>query len=227
MAGVCEMKVLKAILTRVVGVIGAVVLTLALFLILPLMQVIGEKDQDEYNVQEINISLEEPPPDVEDEEEDPPEDPEDPPEPPEVDLDEPLMTDITQLDLLPGGDGFSIPGVDTSINIDQAIDSKDSLEGMFDPGSLDQPARVLFQAQPKLTGTLRNKLKKSAASVVIVFIVDERGRVKDAVIQSSTDPAFNNAALSAVKQWRFEPAQRKGKPAPDRMRVPINFPKQD
>ena len=64
------MKVLKNILTRVVGVIGAFVLTLALFLILPLMQVIGEKEEDEYAIQDVNIQFEEPPPDVEEEEED-------------------------------------------------------------------------------------------------------------------------------------------------------------
>jgi len=218
------MKIIKAILSRLFGAVAALALTLMLFLILPLMQVIGEKEQDEYELQDVNISFEEPPPDVEDEEEDPPEDPEDPPEPPEVDIDEPLMTDITQLDLLGGEGGFSIPGVDTSINIDEAIGGGSSLDEMFDPGSLDQPARVLFQAQPKMTPTLR---RKTPATVVVVFIVDERGRVKEASVQSSTDPSFNNSALSAVKQWRFEPAQRKGKPAPDRMRVPINFPKQE
>lgn len=221
------MDVLKNILSRVVGVIGALVLTLTLFLILPLMQVIGEKQEDELALQDVAVVLEEPPPDVEEEEEDPPEDVEDPPDPPEVDLEEPMMLDITALDVLPSGDGFAIPNISNAINIDDAIGSKDSLDEMFDPGALDQPARVLFQAQPKLTGTLRNKLKKSATSVMVVFIVDERGRVQDAAVQSSTDPAFNNAALSAVKQWRFEPAQRKGKPAPDRMRVPINFPKQE
>jgi TonB family protein len=31
-------------------------------------------------------------------------------------------------------------------------------------------------------------------------------------IESSTDPVFNEAALAAIKQWRFEPAQRRGKP---------------
>lgn len=217
------MKVLKVILRRVFGVIGALVLTLLLFLVLPLMQVIGEDEREEYELQDVNIAFEEPPPDVEEEEE-PPDDPEDPPDPPDVDIDEPLMADITQLDLLGGDGGISIPGVDTSINIDDAIGGGSSLDEMFDFGSLDQPARVLFQAQPKMTSALR---RKTPATVVVVFIVDERGRVQEASVQSSTDSAFNNSALSAVKQWRFEPAQRKGKPAPDRMRVPINFPKQE
>ncbi|MGB0766469.1 MAG: energy transducer TonB [Phycisphaeraceae bacterium] len=221
------MKLLKAILGRIFGVIGAFALTLLLFLVLPLMQVIGEKEQDEYEVQEVNIQLQEAPPDVEDEEEDPPEDPEDPPEEPEIDIDEPQMVDIRQLDLLGGEGGISIPGVDTTINIDDAIGGGDDLDNMFDAGSLDQPARVLFQAQPKLTGTLRTKLRSAAATVIVVFIVDAGGRVQNAAVQSSTDSAFNNAALSAVKQWRFEPAQRKGKPVSDRLRVPINFPKQE
>lgn len=221
------MTFVKTILSRLLAVIGAAAVTLVLFLILPLMQVMGEKEQDTYELQDVSIALEEPPPDVEEEEEEPPEDPEDPPEPPEVNLDEPLMADISQLDLLGGDGGISIPGVDTSINIDEAIGGNDQFDELFDPGSLDQPARVLFQAQPKLTGSLRGKLRNASASVVVVFIVDKRGRVQDATVQSSSDPAFNNVALNAVKQWRFEPAQRKGEPTADRLRVPINFPKQE
>jgi protein TonB len=44
-------------------------------------------------------------------------------------------------------------------------------------------------------------------------------------VQQSTDPVFERPALAAVKQWRFEPGKRNGKPVRFRMRVPITFPK--
>lgn len=215
------MTLIKAILRRFFSVIAALLMTLALFLVLPLMQAIAEKEQDTYQVQEINIALEQPPPDVQEEEEDPPEDVEDPPEEPELDLEQPMMTDITQLDLLGGTGGFSIPTADTTINIDSAIGGGSGPDDLFDPGALDQPARVLFQAQPKITAQMRNR---SPATVVVAFIVDPGGRVSDAKVLKSTDTLFNSSALSAVKQWRFEPAQRGGKPVEARMRQAIEFP---
>jgi protein TonB len=61
--------------------------------------------------------------------------------------------------------------------------------------------------------------------VYIVFIVDQRGRVENPMVQSSTDSSFDAPALAAVRQWRFEPGKRNGEPVRFRMRVPITFPK--
>jgi protein TonB len=55
--------------------------------------------------------------------------------------------------------------------------------------------------------------------------VDRDGRVRNAKVLSSTDPAFEGAALSAVKKWKFEPGKRKGQAVRFRMRVPVTFPK--
>jgi protein TonB len=45
-------------------------------------------------------------------------------------------------------------------------------------------------------------------------------------VQSSDDPIFERPALAAIKQWRFEPARRKGEPVSFRLRQKITFPKQ-
>lgn len=60
----------------------------------------------------------------------------------------------------------------------------------------------------------------------IIFIVNQRGRVENPIVQSSTDPIFENAALAAVKQWKFNPGTRNGQPVRFRMRVPVTFPKE-
>jgi len=61
--------------------------------------------------------------------------------------------------------------------------------------------------------------------VHVIFTVDESGRVETALVQRSTDSLFDNAALAAVKQWKFEPGTSQGQPVRFRMRVPITFPK--
>lgn len=217
------MQSIKAILRWVVGVVAAAVVTLALFLVLPLMQAIGEKQEDDVVLQEINTIQDDAPPDVK-EDEPPPDEPEEVEKPPEVDLDQPLMADINQLENLLGGPGgISIPGLDPTINIDGFADAGGDLDDVFDLGALDEKPRVLFQASPKMTSAMRNK---TPATVFVIFIVDERGRVQKPTVQSSSDPSFDQAALSAVKQWRFEPGTSKGKPVETRVRQKITFPKE-
>jgi protein TonB len=220
------MNFLKSILRWALGFVAAAVVTLGLFLILPMMQWIGEKEQKEYAIQEVVAVQEEAPPDVEEEE---PEEPEQEPEEDKPELEtEPLVADITQLELALGtGTGIGIPAADTTINIDSLVGGGDDFEQMFELDQLDQEPRVLYQAAPKLTDTLRRKLTSSAATVIVVFIVDARGRVANVAVQKSSDKAFDSAAVNAVKQWRFEPGQSKGKPVESRMRIPITFPKQE
>lgn len=215
------MQFIKAILRWLVGVVVAAVVTLALFLILPIMQAIGEKQPDTVTTEEVNVIQQETPPDIEEPE--PPE-PEEQEEPEEPELnEEPLVADISQLDLaLDGVGGVGIPGADTTINIDNVVNTDSGLDDGFGFGDLDQDPRVLYQESPKMTETMR---RKTPATVVVVFIVDKKGRVANAAVQSSTDAMFERSALTAVQKWRFEPGQRKGKPVESRMRIPITFPK--
>ena len=45
------------------------------------------------------------------------------------------------------------------------------------------------------------------------------------VFDAMNDMRNLETALKAVKQWKFEPGKRKGKPVQFRMRVPITFQK--
>ncbi len=65
--------------------------------------------------------------------------------------------------------------------------------------------------------------KRVDGLVVVLFVVDSAGRVVNPSVEESTDPAFEKAALDAVRQWRFEPAVRNGSKVHCRMRVPIRF----
>ncbi|MCW1923179.1 TonB family protein [Luteolibacter arcticus] len=44
--------------------------------------------------------------------------------------------------------------------------------------------------------------------VTVLFSVDERGYVVSTSVTSSTNPIFNEAALSAVRRWKFRPGVR-------------------
>ena len=57
--------------------------------------------------------------------------------------------------------------------------------------------------------------------VDIVFVVDTAGRATDVSIKSGTDRELAEAAVDAVKQWRFTPAQVNGAPVATKCVLPI------
>lgn len=94
-------------------------------------------------------------------------------------------------------------------------------ESVFSIADLDQAPRAVYQPAPDYPGELRHK--KIAGTVYVLFLVDQGGRVASPLVQKSTNPAFEQPALQAVKRWRFDPGKRNGQTVQFRMRVPITF----
>lgn len=206
----------------VVG-IGALLLTLAAFLVLPLFQSITQGPATDLVVQGLDTTQLPPPPPPPEEE--PEEEPEPEEKPPELAEEAPPL-DLAQIELALNptlGEGWF--GPDTAVNLGALMRSAGSGEGvaeLFSMADLDQKPRVLYQPGPVLDASAR---KRTPGSVTVVFIVDARGRVENPVVQKSSDPALDAPALAAVRQWRFEPGKKNGQPVRFRMRVPITFPK--
>ena len=70
--------------------------------------------------------------------------------------------------------------------------------------------------------------KATAAStqgwVELDFTVGVNGTVSDVAVHAATPPGvFDQAALAALAQWRYQPILRDGKPTPQRARIRIRF----
>lgn len=203
----------------VLVVLGAAVMVLGLFLVLPLIQVFHPSEKKVQLIELASGSLPPPPPLApEPEPEKEPEEEEPPPEFP----DEVPQLDLAQLELAlePGFQDGMLAG-DFRIDLGGSSATGASSEDLFDSMDLDQEPRAIDQPGPSLSAKLR---KQGPGTVVIVFIVDKNGKVESPQVQRSTDPVFDGPALSAVKRWRFEPGKRQGQPVRFRMRVPISFP---
>jgi TonB family protein len=59
--------------------------------------------------------------------------------------------------------------------------------------------------------------------IVVQTIVNEDGRLEYPYLLSSVDPILGLAALDAVRDWRFKPAQVDGKPVRVYYRLTVNF----
>ncbi|MBE7557730.1 energy transducer TonB [bacterium] len=214
-------RVFRCLIHRALVGVGAVGLSLALFLVLPLMQTLTKPPVPDLLVREIDRAQLEPPPPPPPEEK--PREPErEEPPPPQL-TDEAPPLDLAQLELaLNPGFGDGLPGADFGIVLKAAVSHSEDVDALFSISDLDQPPRVIYQPSPMLT---REARKKAPATVYIIFAVDRQGRVEEPRVQKSTDPVFEQPALAAVKQWKFEPGRRNGEPVRFRMRVPISFPK--
>jgi protein TonB len=193
------------------------------FIVLPLMQTISKPPADDLLLAEVDFTeLEPPPPPPAEEEPEPEPELEEPP--PELAEEAPPL-DLSQLELALNpslGQGWTGAG-DYAVKLNTAVSMSSSkdLDAVFSMADLDQKPRPIYQPSPAFGSKLR---RRAPATVYIVFVVDENGRVVKPQVQKSDDPLFEKPALAAVKKWKFEPGKRGGAPVRFRMRVPITFP---
>lgn len=212
-------RVAKVALHHLTVAVGAVGMTLAFFLVLPLMQAINKPPEQDTILRNADAASLEPPPPMEEpepEEDEPEEEP-----PPEMAEDtQPL--DLAMLELALGGAGGDGLGTgDFGLDLSAALPGGNDLDELVSMADLDQRPRVIHQPSPLINAEVR---KAGGGTVYILFVVGPNGRVESPIVQKQVHPALDKAALGAVKQWKFEPGRRNGEVVRFRMRVPITFP---
>ncbi len=215
-------RIIKSLVRSLVAAVGAVAITLAFFLVLPLMQTLAKPPTNDLLVQEFDTAeVEPPPPPVEQEPQEEPEPEETPPE--LADEAPPLSLDQLTLALNPGFSDGWMAG-DFAVNLNNVVSSEKSVDALFSIADLDQKPRPIYQPSPNMTKEVNEARKNGGGKVYVIFIVDEQGKVQNAKVQKSSNPAFEQSAMNAVKKWKFEPGKRGGNPVKTRMSVPITFP---
>jgi len=59
--------------------------------------------------------------------------------------------------------------------------------------------------------------------VVVSFLVDQQGAVQETKVVKSSNAAFTQPAIDAIKKWKFKPAQKDGSAVAVRVSVPVRF----
>lgn len=88
------------------------------------------------------------------------------------------------------------------------------------PRDATSPQRV-YGPHPVYPRLLREHRVEGRAQVA--FVVTAEGTTRDVECVEANDRRFGDAAVEAVKQWRFTPARWQGKPLAMSMEVPIVF----
>ena len=94
-------------------------------------------------------------------------------------------------------------------------------EQVYDLGKDITPPRLVHQVNPTYNPGSRGV--RVVGKVVIRLIVTSKGIPKSPEIVQGLEAEVDDSALSAVKQWRFDPAKREGMPVAVRVVVEINF----
>ena len=91
--------------------------------------------------------------------------------------------------------------------------------------NFDSPPKFLSGTAPKNPITLSGP--REAGYAIIRFTVDESGRTRDFGVVKTNHQHFADEAIVAIKDWRFEPAMRKGRPARFQTQTTLSYAKSD
>lgn len=92
---------------------------------------------------------------------------------------------------------------------------------IFDPSKLDQVPIARVRVQPQYPFEMRRA--GITGEVLVEFIVDANGDVRNAFAVRSTQREFETSAVQAVSKWKFKPGRKGGRSVNTRMQQPISF----
>jgi len=83
------------------------------------------------------------------------------------------------------------------------------------------PPRLLYAVDPEFPAGISDP--NFSGSTTVAMLVDANGRPQQVHVARSLGAAFDENAVKALNQYRFEPARSKGKPAPAKICIEILF----
>jgi periplasmic protein TonB len=93
--------------------------------------------------------------------------------------------------------------------------------GVFRVGGGVSPPKTLYAPDPEYSEEARKA--KFQGTCVLWLIVGPDGRPRDIHIARSLGLGLDEKAIEAVKQWKFEPAMKDGKPVAVQINVEVDF----
>lgn len=118
------------------------------------------------------------------------------------------------LQLDPGFGDFSL-----NFNLQRGLRGESLI---FEISEVDEPPKPITQIAPLYP--LKAKMRNIEGKVVFELIILADGSLGEIkVLSSEPGGLFVNAAMNAIRKWRFKPGTRNGKPVPTRVIKPFLF----
>ena len=88
------------------------------------------------------------------------------------------------------------------------------------PGCITAP-HATYSPDPKYPK--KERKARHSGTVVLDLVVDADGLPRDVKVWHQLSPEFDEAAIDAVKTWKFSPATKDSKPIATQIKVEVNF----
>ena len=113
-------------------------------------------------------------------------------------------------------------GNDNSVGPDDSISTGPSTSpGPYTAGRDVTSARVISRVEPRFPREFIHGVR--SALVVVRCVIDKTGQIRDPDIIRSSFPPFNDAVITALRQWRFAPGTRRGQPVDTWFELTVRF----
>lgn len=83
------------------------------------------------------------------------------------------------------------------------------------------PPSMTYAPQPKFPKNERKA--RHEGTVKLTLVVDSDGDPRNVAVSQTLRPDFDESAVEAVKQWKFKPAIKDGRPVPVLIAVEVGF----
>lgn len=117
-----------------------------------------------------------------------------------------------------------VGGIEILHSLQPAEQRAAALDGMIARRVVDRPdgpPRPFLSPPPEYPPELAKT--KAKGEVVVRLHIEPNGAVSNPQIVRTSDPAFGEATVNAVKEWRFLPRIKDGKPVESTVAMPLNF----
>jgi protein TonB len=85
----------------------------------------------------------------------------------------------------------------------------------------DEAPRPIAMVRPEYPDAARQEDLEGV--VVLRVTIAPDGTVSDVSVVSSDEAVFNEPAVTAVRQWKWQPATQEGKPVSSTVSIPLSF----
>lgn len=93
--------------------------------------------------------------------------------------------------------------------------------GVYQVGGSVRAPQVIYSVDPEFSEEARKA--KFSGNVQVALIVDAQGLPKNIRVERGVGMGLDEKAVEAVRQYRFKPAMKDGKPVPVEIYVEVNF----
>lgn len=139
--------------------------------------------------------------------------------PTQVDLSQAFVQQIDYSTLVPKQDLTAARTLSIPVHYSHGSRIGEGLEKIFNLADLDRTPEPLVKIAPAVPPPL--KQAGTHVVVMVLFVVDPNGAVRNPEIYKSEDTRFNESTLIAIAKWKFRPGIKNGRRVNVRMVQPV------